>query len=156
MLANEGVKWTPDRVFSELQRYEREMWPGREIHGVADPAIWDAETGESYAETAARYGIYFTKGDHQRIPGWMQCHYRLQFDEDGFPRMYVFDTCKNFIRTIPLLQYDEHKAEDIDTDGEDHIADEWRYFCMTRPIKPMPVIEPARVRWGSDPLDQYG
>ena len=50
--------------------------------------------------------------------------------------MYVFNTCKDFIRTIPMLQYDEHKPEDLDTDGEDHIADETRYFCMSRPIAP--------------------
>ena len=50
--------------------------------------------------------------------------------------MYVFSNCKAFIRTVPSLIYDEHKVEDLDTDGEDHIADEWRYFCMCRPIKP--------------------
>ena len=66
----------------------------------------------------------------------MQCHYRLQFDENGYPRMYVFVTCKAFIRTIPLLIYDDHKVEDLDTAGEDHVADEVRYFLMTRPIKP--------------------
>ena len=26
--------------------------------------------------------------------------------------------------------------EDLDSDGEDHIADETRYFLMSRPIKP--------------------
>ena len=50
--------------------------------------------------------------------------------------MYIFKNCRAFIRTIPLLQYDEHKPEDLDTDGEDHVADEVRYFCMSRPIKP--------------------
>jgi hypothetical protein len=50
--------------------------------------------------------------------------------------MYVFSNCKAFIRTIPLLLYDEHKPEDLDTDGEDHVADEARYFLMSRPIKP--------------------
>jgi hypothetical protein len=66
----------------------------------------------------------------------MQIHYRLAFDDNGFPQLYVFSKCKAFIRTIPLLQYDEHKPEDLDTDGEDHVADEVRYFCMSRPIKP--------------------
>lgn len=80
VLPNEGLKWSPDRVFAECAAYEREMWPKREIQGIADPAIWDAETGISYAETATKYGLYFAKGDHARIPGWMQCHYRLQFD----------------------------------------------------------------------------
>ena len=88
--------------------------------------------------------MYFEKGDHERLPGWLQMHYRLAFDEHGFPMMYVFSNCKAFIRTIPTLQYDDHKPEDLDTDGEDHVADECRYFLMSRPIKPrraMPVDE---------------
>ena len=50
--------------------------------------------------------------------------------------MYVFSNCKAFIRTIPTLIYDDNKVEDLNTDGEDHIADETRYLCMSRPIKP--------------------
>lgn len=119
---NEGVKWTPDQVFSEIHRIETEhRWlRGKRINGIADPAIWDAETGESLAERAAKHQVYFTPGDNKRIPGWMQVHYRLAFDENGFPMMYIFKNCKAFIRTIPTLQYDEHKPEDLDTDGEDH------------------------------------
>lgn len=135
---NEGVKWTPPQVFAEIHRIETEhRWlAGKKIIGIADPAIWDAETGESIADTAAKHQVFFTPGDNKRIPGWMQIHYRLAFDDNGFPQMYVFSNCKAFIRTIPLLQYDEHKPEDLDTDGEDHVADEVRYFCMSRPIKP--------------------
>lgn len=140
---NEGLKWTPDQVFAKIHEIETEHpWlKGRNIIGVADPAIWNAETGESIAEKASHYQVYFNKGDHQRIPGWMQCHYRLAFDENGYPMFYVFRNCKHFIRTIPLLMYDEHKPEDLDTDGEDHIADEFRYFCMARPIKPRAVTK---------------
>jgi hypothetical protein len=136
---NEGVKWTPPQVFAEIAKTEREhRWlAGKKIIGIADPAIWDAETGESIADTAGKHGVFFTPGDNKRLPGWMQVHYRLAFDENGYPQMYVFRGCKAFIRTIPLLQYDEHKPEDLDTDGEDHVADEVRYFCMSRPIKPV-------------------
>lgn len=135
---NEGVKWPPDKVFAEIARIEKEHpWlAGKAIRGVADPAIWDAETGESIADVAGRYGIFFQRGDHKRIPGWMQMHYRLAFDERGLPMMQVFSSCKGFIRTLPLLQYDDVKVEDLDTAGEDHIADETRYMCMARPIKP--------------------
>ena len=66
----------------------------------------------------------------------MQCHYRLAFDENGYAMMYVFNTCKAFIRTIPTLMYSSSNPEDLDTSLEDHVADEWRYFCMTRPIPP--------------------
>lgn len=152
---NEGVKWTPERVFAEIHRIENEhRWlRGKTIQGVADPAIWDAETGESIADVAARYRVYFDKGDHARLPGWMQVHYRLYFDDNGYPMMYVFKNCKAFIRTMPLLQYDEHRVEDLDTDGEDHVADEVRYFLMTRPIKPRKAPLPEAKQ--ADPLKMF-
>lgn len=152
---NEGVKWTPDEQARQISEIERtHPWlQGRKIDGVADPAIWDASRGESIAETMSRYGVYFTPGDNDRIPGWMQVHYRLQFDESGYARMYIFNTCKGFIRTIPTLMYSETKPEDLDTSMEDHIADETRYLCMSRPIKPM--REPEHIVHLSDPLDQF-
>ena len=158
VLPNEGVKKPPAQVFAEIAEYEQaHPWlAGREIHGVADPAIWDAEMGVSVAESAMEHGIYFAKGDHKRMAGWMQCHYRLQFDSEGYPRMYVLDCCKDFIRTIPTLLYDEHKPEDVDTEGEDHIADAWRYFCMSRPIQPMlPEEMRPHAIYDNDPLDIF-
>ena len=113
------------------------------MDSVADPSIWDASRGESIADTAARYGIYFTPGDNQRIPGWMQVHYRLQFDELGYPRLYVFDTCAAFLRTMPAMMYDPRNPEDLDTGLEDHCADEVRYLCMSRPVKPVHSPPPA-------------
>ena len=150
---NEGVKWTPDRQFQAIRALEREhpLLKGRQITGVADPAIWDASRGESVAQTAARYGVYFAKGDNARIAGWMQCHYRLQFDAEGYPRMYVFKTCRAFIRTVPLMLYSAVHPEDLDTTLEDHVCDEWRYFCMSRPVRP--IAAAGHAIW-SDPLDQ--
>lgn len=135
---NTGVEMIPDEVFAEVHRIESEhRWlKGKKIFGVADPAIWNAQTGESVADVAAKHQVYFSRGDNARIPGWLQCQYRLAFDKNGFAMMYVFENCKDFARTIPTLVYDERKVEDLNTDGEDHIADEWRYFCMSRPIKP--------------------
>lgn len=152
---NEGVKWTPEEQAKKVAEIEESHpWlKGRKITGVADPAIWDASRGESIADTFARHGVYFTPGDHDRIPGWMQVHYRLQFDDNGYPRMYIFNTCKGFIRTIPLLQYSEAKPEDLDTDGEDHIADEVRYLCMSRPVKPIRA-EPDQTPV-TDPLNMF-
>ena len=152
---NEGVKQPPPQVFDEIHRIETEhRWlKGKHIIGIADPAIWDAQVGESIAETAAKHQVYFTPGDHKRIPGWMQCHYRMVFDEHGFPMFYVFSNCKHFIRTIPLLQYDEHKPEDLDTNGEDHIADAWRYFLMARPIKPR--MAPKKDTYHESPMAMF-
>ena len=119
---DEGLKMPAHEVFAEIHRIECEhRWlKNKRIHGVADPAIWAAETGESIADVAARHQVYFDKGDHQRLPGWLQVHYRLSFDESGHPMMYIFKNCAAFIRTIPLLVYDNNRPEDLDTKGEDH------------------------------------
>ena len=150
---NEGLKLSPDKQFQHIKEIENEhpYLKGQKILGVADPSIWDSSRGISIADTALKYGINFVPGDNKRIPGWMQCHYRLAFDKDGYPMMYVFKNCKAFIRTIPLLMFSETKPEDLDTDGEDHVADEWRYFCMTRPIKPRETVEERVCE--DDPLD---
>ena len=152
-----GVKWPPERVFSEIAKHEKEhpYLKGKTIQGIADPAIWDAESGISFAETAGKYGIFFQPGDNARIPGWMQIHYRLMFDEAGYAQMYICNNCRNFIRTITTLEYDKHKAEDLDTSGEDHALDETRYFCQARPITPHVPDDDKVPAWGSDPLDQF-
>ena len=153
-IPNEGVKWSPDKQFEEIAKVEHQhpYLKGKQIFGVADPAIWNADSGESVYEAALRHHLFFEKGDNQRIAGWMQMHYRMHFDDNGYPMMYIFSNCKAFIRTIPLLMYDETHVEDLDTDLEDHVADESRYMCMDRPIKPVIANKPIAV--GEDPLNQ--
>lgn len=155
-IPNEGVKWEPDKIFARIREIEdSHPWlQGQKITGIADPSIWDASRGESIADMASRHRVYFQPGDNHRLAGWMQCHYRLSFDQNGIPMMYVFSNCTAFIRTVPLLIYDEKDPEDLDTSMEDHVADEWRYMAMARPIKPvLPTKERVIL---SDPLDQFG
>ena len=143
---DEGVLWTPERQFAEIRRMEDEhpYLRGRTIRGVADPAIWDASRGESIYETALKHRLFFEKGDNRRIPGWMQLHYRMSFDGEGYPMLYVFENCRAFIRTVPGLSYSTTAPEDVDTGQEDHAADESRYFCMMRPIAPRERTEIRR------------
>ncbi len=150
---NEGLRWHPDKIFSEIRRIETEhRWlKGKVIEGVADPSIWDASRGEAIIESADRHLVYFMKGDNKRIPGWMQCHYRMSFDEEGFPMVYFFNTCAAALRTIPLLQFDKTNPEDLNTEDEDHFADSFRYFCMSRPITPKYTV--TKEMKGDDPLD---
>ena len=152
---DEGVKWEASKQFSEIARIEREhpYLKGKQVIGVADPAIWNENGVLSIADEAAKHGVYFTKGDNNRIQGWQQVHYRMAFDDNGYPMMYVFKNCKAFIRTVPTLIYDEHKVEDLDTKGEDHIADETRYLCMMHPMKP--IKTQANREIGDDPLNLF-
>lgn len=154
---NVGVKMNPVEVAAKIREIENtdEQLKGRKIIGVADPAIWEESKGESIAIMMERSPnfILFDKGDHKRLPGKMQFHYRLAFDHNGRAMFYCFNTCKEFIRTFPALVYDEKHVEDINSDGEDHIYDECRYVLMENPISPRRnTLEPTPEE---DPLDMF-
>ena len=150
---NTGLRMEPSAVAKAIKEIEDNEEKGNHIIGIADPAIWDESRGiaGTIINLFNEQGIYFEKGDNKRIPGKMQVHHRLAFDKNGFPMMYVFDTCREFIRTIPNLVYDEHKVEDIDTDCEDHDYDAMRYFLMRNPI-PSRVPE-TKPEYGYNPFN---
>lgn len=151
-----GVRWDPAKVAKEICKVE-ESDPnlvGRRINGVADPAIWADAGTQSIASHMERARLYFIPGNHDRLNGLMQFHYRLAFNTDGQPGMQVFSTCKHLIRTLPLLQYSETHVEDVDTKQEDHAYDEIRYLLMEHPMRP--IDKPAKQKIiEEDPLDQF-
>lgn len=156
-----GVKWEPATVAEKIRQIENEdlNLKGKDIYGIADPAIFadDRGNGTSIAATMEKSGVFFNKGNHERLSGKMQLHNRLRFDKEGIPMIYIFSTCKHFIRTVPALTYSETDVEDVDTKGEDHIYDECRYVLMENLITPN--VQPQVKLPEFDPLDineQYG
>ena len=151
-----GVKWEVSKIAKAILEIEKNdiNLKNRYIYGVCDPAIRNRETGESVADIFEKYNLYFENGDNSRIAGKMQVHNRFAFDENGIPMFYVFNTCTHFIRTIPTLVYDTTNVEDIDTKGEDHIYDEFRYMMMTSPVNtPTKVLRKIDTR--HDPLNLH-
>lgn len=150
---NQGVRLEPSEVARRIRSIEADdpNLRGRTIHRVGDPAIWGSDGTESIGALFERERVCFERGDNARIDGKMQLHHRLAFDAAGVPMLYVFSTCKHFIRTLPGLVYDEQNVEDVDTGGEDHIYDELRYVCMANPIAPPRRVQPAGKPWS--PLD---
>ena len=150
-----GVKLDPVTIARNIREIERTdpNLKGKEITGIADPAIFEESRGESIASLMEREGVFFDKADNTRIAGKMQMHYRLKFDENGYAKFYVFSTCDDFIRTIPSLVYDLNNVEDVDTKQEDHIYDECRYVLMENPITPKPEI--IRKVTDFDPLNMF-
>jgi hypothetical protein len=45
-----------------------------------------------------------------------------------------------------LEQHDPDRLEDLDTAGEDHVADETRYACMSRPYIADKIVKPKSDR----------
>jgi len=153
---NAGMKMPPHEVARLIRNYEDRYEKGRHIIGIADPSIFDESRGSDgcIAAILERQGIYFEGGDNERIAGKMQVHHRLSFDERGVPMLYVFSTCRDFIRTFGALTYDVNRVEDINTEGEDHIYDETRYMCMYKPINPEKP-RAAAAQGGFDPLELF-
>ena len=143
---NVGLKLTAEAVARGIKAKEA----GEKIaYGVLDPAAFAVDGGPSIAQMMAREGVIFRPADNKRVSqkgalsGWDQMRARMVGDIEGRPMMYVFETCKDFIRTVPALQHDPDRPEDVDTDGEDHCGDEARYGCMSRPYIPK-TKEPER------------
>lgn len=141
---NTGVKQPPEDVARQIIHLER----GEKIsYGVLDPAAFASDGGPSIAErlyTGSNSILGFRKADNSRVAGkgamggWDQMRARM-LGEDGRPMIYFFSNCVDSIRTIPMLQHDENRVEDVDSDMEDHAADSVRYACMSRPyVRPKP------------------
>jgi len=110
-------------------------------YGVLDASTWAkrGDIGPSIAETMIRVGCKWRPSDRtpkSRISGKLEIHKRLKVSEDKKkePGLRIFSTCRNLIRTFPLLPLDDNNPEDINTDVEDHAYDALRYGCMSRPI----------------------
>lgn len=108
--------------------------------GVLDAACWDV-TGraQSIADQFLEYKVHWlksAKGPGSRVSGWTQLHTLLAWEKDESgklirePRLKVFSTCRNLIRTLPTLEHDSDKPDDLDSEGEDHAADALRYHLL--------------------------
>lgn len=147
---NVGLRMVAEDVGSGIAERQRDdpRYEGASVWHVGDPAMFTADGGPSIAERVMKAGkITMRRADNARVSrngamgGWDQVRARLQ-GEDNRPMLYVFSTCAHLIRTLPALQHDPDRPEDVDTDGEDHAPDTLRYGCMARPWVRQLVSEP--------------
>lgn len=148
----------PGFTYEQLAAEIVAMTPEHEevAYWVADPAIW-AKKGETelsgmelmynkHREITGR-GVNIIKGNNDRINGWNLCReYLKPFQQQDriIAKVQFFSTCTEAIRTIPSLIHDQHRPEDVDTDGEDHAGDDWRYAVMSRPRKASKAVNPIQ------------
>ena len=160
---NVGLKLTVEQAADGIRSRESEEprdMRGRPAvsDGVLDPRCFADEGGPSIAERFADRHVFWRQADNARVArsgamgGWDMVRHRLDGD-DGRPMIYFFETCTELIRTLPELQHDDKRAEDLDTESEDHAADALRYGCMSRPWirRSHRQDEPAMTE-----ADQYG
>jgi hypothetical protein len=143
-----GLKMSADRVAQGI--IEREPRSPKMRYAVLDPQCFKEDGGPSIAERINAVLLRnkrtpFHAADNSRVPqggrmgGWDQMRARL-IGEHDLPMIYCMEAHSDSIRTIPALQHDPSKPEDVNTEGEDHAGDEWRYACMSRPFRPVPQL----------------
>lgn len=151
---NVGLKITASEIAKGM--VERQLEWGMQdwvTKGIADAAIFSVENGHSVAAdmekeiiiaNCARYpGIKWTPSDKKsgsRKLGWQAIRQRMENSippKDGRPRersgIFIFSHyCQDWIRTVLTLPRDPDDMDDVDTDAEDHAADETRYFVYSQ------------------------
>jgi hypothetical protein len=148
---NVGLKLTAEAVAAGIR--DREADDPEAMIGVADPAMFAEDGGPSIAQRMMQHGAIFRPADNKRVPqrgamgGWDQLRSRLVGDDDGKPMVLFFATSRDVIRTLPAMQHDDARPEDLDTDAEDHAVDSVRYACMSRPFVRDAVKPPVRDSW---------
>jgi hypothetical protein len=103
-------------------------WGEPDIAVIGGDAFNHHGTGKSPAEKLNEAGVCFAKADDDRVKGWQDMYSRVK-DK----MLLAFDTCNHFCRTVPTLEMDKNKPEDVEKKGEDHPGDGCRYGCMARP-----------------------
>lgn len=132
---NVGLKLDAEEVAAGIKKRET----GENIDetlSVCDPSMFKQDGGPSIYERMATIkggGPRFRPADNSRVPGWQQVRARINGDGEN-PLLIITDDCLDWKRTVPACQHDKNRIEDIDTDGEDHAADDTRYACMARPM----------------------
>jgi hypothetical protein len=139
---------------------------------ICDPAMWirnpqnsqnpfsSAPSSMSIADIMLFAGIPGIKANNDRINGWNNMREYLHWNETKSSKLKIFKNCKETIRVIPIQVHDEHRVEDINTRGEDHIPDALRYLLMhlgrpDNPLKPKTSIEKLIDRLDSEGSGQY-
>lgn len=134
----EGLKLTAIEQGRQMKAFEDESgYHSRVKPGPADNAIFSAEPGHrTVADDIGISGITFVKGNKRpgsRVEGLQLFRTRLKAATERpmeRPGIFVFNTCRHTIRTIPNLQNDDKNPEDIESQGEDHLWDVIRYRVL--------------------------
>lgn len=132
---------------------------GRPIPVYLDPSCWargkdspaplakGAPPKDSIAWDYAQAGLPIKRANNERIIGVKTLRDALQVRKDGRPRLLVYSTCVNLIRTFPALIRDTSNPEDVNTDGEDHAYDALRYAVLgARRQSPPDMVSPLHPR----------
>lgn len=133
---NEGDRATSQEIADRIKEVDmaiEQEYGIRVSSGPADTSIYEVRDGSSIGSNMASHGVHWKrayKGSGSRIAGWALIRTMLGAAKRGDlekPHLYFMDRAQHHIRTLPLMQTDPKKPEDINTELEDHAMDSLRY-----------------------------
>lgn len=127
-----------DDVARRILEMTRDMGIGPQSvrYTVADPSVKGQRGthGETIGETFTRAGLTLLYGDNDRIMGWQRVRQLLCRREDGRPHVVFHPIDAGYlIRTFAEAVSSKRDPDDVDTTGDDHGLDAFRYGAMSRP-----------------------
>ena len=135
---NKGSNLSVAQVAERIHETERKLgiW-GHVSLSIADPAILGKAEEYNFGKKFKEYGVHFDKVKIQRhnAIGWDAFRGALVASSEPVrerPGIFVTADCEHFIRTVPRLKRDLKKVEQLADNQEDHVADEVKYFLMSR------------------------
>lgn len=135
VMPDKGLRLSPEKVAIGIRDFTKGL---KVRQWIADPACFREQGGDDIIRQFNKVAnLPFRPADNERVPGWQRMidlMAEATKDNPEKPGIWVFNTCRDFARTIPTLMRDERNPEDADSKGEDHICDESRYVAQT--IKP--------------------
>lgn len=139
---NEGCKLDSDKIGKGIKEREIDLakrLDGQRINqGPGDSSIFDLQDGDSIANKIDRgYGTKcFVPAN--KAPGTR--HQRLELMRTRLaaglesnmerPGLFIFENCRDWLRTVPVLPRDERDPDDVDTKAEDHAYDDTGYRLL--------------------------
>jgi len=97
---------------------------------LGDPSMWamrERYANEAIASEYAAEGVALQPANNDRLGGKAKVHEALRHDHGVSPRLQMFRSCPNLIRTLENIPLSETRPEDVDTHADDHLYDCVRY-----------------------------
>ncbi len=154
--------YEPNLIASRAAERILSLSPEPVVATYAPPDLWNRQkdTGRSMWEIFEESGLRLFRADPNRVQGWMQVKEYLALrprgDGSDCPRLTIFSTCRNLIRTLPALQHDSRDPCDCATEPHEitHLPDALRYFLRSR-ASPPPPEKPAEDEFRARILRRY-
>lgn len=153
--------YEPGLIISDAAKRIIENSPEDVFMTMAPPDLWNRnrDTGKSFFDLFWDNGIVLDKASNDRAMGWANLLEWLKPFEDETGKkiagLRIFNTCRNLIRTLPMLQPDKRNPNDVARNPHEltHAPDALRYFVAGRP-SPAQLIEDSRTN-GSQSTSEF-